>query len=557
MRFVEIKEELNSESGMRVIDSLLNVGLLASVIIDKESHEILYQNKKSVEMFGNKVGQLCYEVFCSKEKPCDNCILPTMTGNVAIFDSFMSRLGKNVRWMFSDISWFDGRKAVFAKLVEMGDENITSNVKWKYLKDMDQERQETDSLTHIPNSKKFFKNAEDILVSDNSGEYAVVLFDIDRFKSINDIYGMSKGDEVLIHIARVLKDSFGFEDNFGRMHSDLFAYIVRYEKKGEIIKQIEKLRKKISRNEFDFDINTSFGIYLVQDRQVPVNLMCDRALMAVKTIKGDVFKFCAFYDEQYRADMLKANEIEHDMHDSLQNGDFKMYLQPKYRLSDNKMVGAEVLCRWLHPEKGMIPPIDFIPLFEKNGFILKLDEYMWEEACKTIRRWIDEGKEPMPLSVNISRYHIKHNDLESVFTRLINTYGIKSSMLTLELTESLFLDNPEELNRVLTGLQRLGFKLEVDDFGSGFSSLNMIRNISVDTIKIDKDFLDNEIATEKGKIVVNHTIDMAKDLKLQVVAEGVETKEHVDFLKSSRCDVAQGYYFAKPMPLEDFDKLLQ
>lgn len=279
--------------------------------------------------------------------------------------------------------------------------------------------------------------------------------------------------------------------------------------------------------------------------------------MALKTIKGDVLKFCAFFNEQYRAEMLKANEIEKDMQSSLNNGDFKMYLQPKFRLSDNKMVGAEALCRWIHPIKGVIPPMDFIPLFEKNGFIIKLDEYMWEQACKTIRNWIDRDIEPIPISVNISRYHIKHNDLEAVFTRLITKYGISSSMLTLELTESLFLDNPEELNRVMSGLQRMGFKLEVDDFGAGFSSLNMIRNITVDTIKMDKDFLDSEIASDKGKIVVNHTIDMAKDLNLQVVAEGVETKEHVDFLKNSRCDVAQGFYFAKPMPLDEFDKLLQ
>jgi len=557
MKFVDIKEELNSESGMRVIDSLLNVGLLPCLIIDKDTHEILYQNKKAVELLGDKVGKLCHAVICSQEAPCANCVLPNMTGNVAIYDCYMDILGKHVRWMFSDISWFDGRNAVFAKLVELGEEDITSDAKWKYLKDMDQDRRDSDSLTHIPNRSKFYKNAEALLTSSEDSEYAVILFDIDRFKSINDIHGMSKGDEVLIHIARVLKDSFGVEDNYGRMHSDLFAFITSYSKKGELIKQIEKLRKRINQNDFDFDINTSFGIYLVNDKQVPVNLMCDRAMMAVKTIKGDVLKFCAFYDEQYRSDMLKANEIEKDMQESLSRGDFKMYLQPKYRLSDNKMVGAEALCRWIHPTKGLIPPLDFIPLFEKNGFILKLDEYMWEEACRTLRRWKDLGYESIPLSVNISRYHIKHNDLESVFTRLINEYDISTSLLTLELTESLFLDNPEELNRVMSGLQRMGFKLEVDDFGAGFSSLNMIRNITVDTIKMDKDFLDSEISSEKGKIVVNHTIDMAKDLNLQVVAEGVETEEHVNFLKNSRCDVAQGYYFAKPMPIEEFDKLLQ
>lgn len=282
--------------------------------------------------------------------------------------------------------------------------------------------------------------------------------------------------------------------------------------------------------------------------------MCDRAMVASKTTKGDVMRFCAFYDEQYREDMLRISEIEHDMHKALEERQFQMYLQPKFRLDTEALCGAEVLARWLHPSKGIIPPVDFIPLFEKNGFILKLDEYMWEEACKTLRSWIDEGREPIPLSVNISRYHINHNNLEDVLMGLVKKYDIKPEYLHLEITESLFLDNPEELNRVLERLKKQGFFLEVDDFGSGYSSLNLIRNISVDTIKIDKDFLDSEIASEKGQIVVNHTIDMAKDLRLQVIAEGVETKAHVDFLKKSRCDIAQGYYFAKPMPLDEFMK---
>lgn len=224
-------------------------------------------------------------------------------------------------------------------------------------------------------------------------------------------------------------------------------------------------------------------------------------------------------------------------------------------MKDNSLCGAEVLCRWQHPEKGLIPPNDFIPLFEKNGFILKLDEYMWEEACKNIRRWLDQGRSVVPISVNISRYHIQHNDLEKALMELIHKYDLTPDMLNLEITESLFLDKPEELNRVLDRLQKLGFKLEVDDFGSGFSSLNLIRNISVDTIKIDKEFLDSEIASEKGKIVVNHTIGMAKDLHLQVIAEGVETKAHVDFLKNSNCDIAQGFYFAKPMPVPEFERI--
>ena len=379
--------------------------------------------------------------------------------------------------------------------------------------------------------------------------------EIERFKNINDIHGIAEGDQVLRFVARVLQETYGNQNNYARLHSDMFVFYMSYDKKGEIIKEIEKLRKKISNNPFQYDIVTKFGIYLVNDRSIPVNLMCDRAMMAERTVKGNIMKFCAFYDEHYREEMLRAGQIEQDMEKALTEHQYQMYLQPKYRLKDNSLCGAEVLCRWQHPEKGLIPPNDFIPLFEKNGFILKLDEYMWEEACKNIRRWLDQGRSVVPISVNISRYHIQHNDLEKALMELIHKYDLTPDMLNLEITESLFLDKPEELNRVLDRLQKLGFKLEVDDFGSGFSSLNLIRNISVDTIKIDKEFLDSEIASEKGKIVVNHTIGMAKDLHLQVIAEGVETKAHVDFLKNSNCDIAQGFYFAKPMPVPEFERI--
>lgn len=557
MGFSIVENEINNESALQIIDSILNVGYSASIVIDRNSFEIIYQNKRASEMVGDKVNCRCHEVFCTKETPCIDCPLSGMTFSSVISERYEELFDDNTKWQYTNIEWFDGRDAVLATLLEVGDEQdiIAKSISQRIALGTDISKRETDSLTRIPNYSKFYKNAENEIRKNTDKSYAIVVFDIDRFKSINDLYGMTNGDEALKHIGKVLKDTFGYEENYARMHSDMFTFYMSYDKKGEIIREIEKIRKRINVNDLEFDINTSYGIYLVGDINVPINLMCDRAMMAGRTIKENTMMFCSFYDEQYREEMLRTNEIERDMNKALLNHDFKMYLQPKYRLSDGSLCGAEVLCRWQHPEKGIIPPLDFIPLFEKNGFILKLDEYMWEEACKTIKNWIDEGRYPVPLSVNISRYHIKHNDLESVLTSLINRYGLSSDLLTLEITESLFLDKPEELNRVLVRLQKLGFRLEVDDFGAGFSSLNLIRNISVDTIKIDKDFLDSEIASEKGKIVVNHTIDMAKDLQLQVIAEGVETKEHVEFLRNSRCDIAQGYYFAKPMPLSEFNKL--
>lgn len=552
--FGSSNDQLNMENGQAIVDSILNAGHSASVVVDRDTFEILYENRLAKSLFGEKLSFECHKVFCTSEIPCFDCPMMTVSEGTTTRVRYNDTLDRLVSWDFTKINWFGGKNAYLVTIhdnvgrqVPMVKEDLLGlhNI---------EERYDVDSLTHIPNYSKFYVNAEQAIRSNGDENYAIVVFDIDRFKTINDLYGMSEGDAALKHIADVLKEVFEGQDNYARMHSDMFAFYMSYTKKGDIIKIIEKLRKKIETNNLEFHINTSYGIFLAQDVTVPINLMCDRAMIASRTAKGNVLKFCAFYDEQFREDMLKANEIEKDMHTSLENGDFKMYLQPKYRLSDGELCGAEVLCRWLHPEKGLMPPVDFIPLFEKNGFILKLDEYMWEQACKTLRDWIDEGRNPVPLSVNISRYHIQHNDLEKVLTDLVTKYDISTSLLTLEITESLFLDKPEELNRELVKLQKLGFKLEVDDFGAGFSSLNLIRNISVDTIKIDREFLDSEIASDKGKIVINHTIDMAKDLRLQVVAEGVETKEHVDFLKNSRCDIAQGYYFAKPMPLSEFNK---
>lgn len=557
MSFGKISGELNTEESKKIIDSILNIGCTASIVIDRSSFEIIYENEKAAELLGERVNMHCHEVFCTNDTPCMDCPMTTLRqGSTITRDRYEELFDSIVTWQYTNIKWFDGRDAVLATLVSIGkdEQDSMQSMMEQAARIMGHTPDETDRLTGIPNRIRFYDFTQ-AAIQDLRQTYAIVVFDVERLKSINDIYGITQGDEALKHVANVLKELYGEQKNYARLHSDVFAFYMTYRNKGDIIKEIEKIRKRIHANSFPFDIITKFGIYLVVDRSVPVNLMCDRAMMAERTVKGNIMRFCAFYDEHFRDEMLRAGQIEKDMERALKDKEYVMYLQPKYRLSDNSMCGAEVLCRWEHPDKGLIPPNDFIPLFEKNGFILKLDEYMWEEACKTIRKWIDEKKEPIPISVNISRYHLQHNDLERVLMHLIDKYQLTPEMLNLEITESLFLDNPEEMNRALARLQDLGFKLEVDDFGSGFSSLNLIRNISVDTIKIDKEFLDSEIATEKGKIVVNHTIDMAKDLHLQVIAEGVETKEHVDFLKESHCDVAQGFFFAKPMPLPEFEKM--
>jgi diguanylate cyclase (GGDEF)-like protein len=413
-----------------------------------------------------------------------------------------------------------------------------------------------DSLTGAPNFEKFSEEVSRLFMWDNGHKHALVVFDVEQFKLINDLQGMRIGDLVLIHIADALKELVYEPNCYSRMHSDVFCICLMYETKGDIIRFIEKLKKKIETNQFEFEIRTSYGVYLPEDADdMPINLMCDRASLAKKSIKYNAMQFCAFFDEEYRNEILKNSQIEAEMEQALQNHQFLMYLQPKFNLENGKIVGAEVLTRWNHPRRGMIKPDDFIPLFEKNGFIIKLDEYMWEEACKAIQSWHKEGRQRFPVSVNVSRYHIHNHRIEKILKGLLTKYELTPQDLSLEITETMFFDNAEELYSLLKRLQEMGFRLEVDDFGAGYSSLNMLRNIPADVIKIDKSFLDDTLTSEKGKIVIRHTIAMAKELQLQIIAEGVETMEHVNFLRDSHCDVAQGFYFAKPMPLEEFNKL--
>lgn len=458
-----------------------------------------------------------------------------------------------------DINWY--RVVLQYNLLETGEvekvigtmkdvsDEIRSSAALQYHRDYD-------TLTGAPNAQRFTEEVSRLLIWDNGHNHAMIVFDIERFKVINDLYGMRTGDLVLMHIADCLKETVKPPDTYCRMHSDVFCICMTYETKGNIIRFIEKFKKRLEDNKFECDINTSYGVYLPDNSDLlEVNLMCDRAALAKRRIKDNAMQFCAFYDEEYRNEIVKNSQIEAEMEHALAEHQFVMYLQPKFNLENGEIVGAEVLARWKHPTKGMIQPDDFIPLFERNGFIIKLDEYMWEEACKAIQGWRKEGRRQFPVSVNVSRYHIFNRNIEQILERLLKKYGLTPGDLSLEITETMFFDNADDLYYLLKRLQEMGFRLEVDDFGSGYSSLNMLRNVPVDVIKIDKGFLDDTLNSEKGKVVIRHTIAMAKELQLQIIAEGVETTEHVNFLRGSHCDVAQGYYFAKPMPLEEFNKL--
>lgn len=294
---------------------------------------------------------------------------------------------------------------------------------------------------------------------------------------------------------------------------------------------------------------------MIEDHNQPVNIMCDRANLAAESIKGNYAKRCAYYQDSYRTSILKEQEILDDMQAAFRESQFEIFLQPKCSLLDGSVTGFEALARWNHPKKGYVSPDEFIPIFEHNGCIQRLDFYIWDRACEIIRNWTNEGKEALPISVNVSRVDFYNPQLCQLIVGLTKMHNIEPSLLKLEITETAYTDNPKQLCDVIIQLQEHGFTILMDDFGSGYSSLNMLKDIPVDVLKIDLNFLSGEGNTGRGANILSSVIRMAKRLKLPVIAEGVETKEQADFLRSIACQSAQGYYFYKPMNIDSISKL--
>nr|MCR5774021.1 EAL domain-containing protein [Lachnospiraceae bacterium] len=275
-----------------------------------------------------------------------------------------------------------------------------------------------------------------------------------------------------------------------------------------------------------------------------------------KNIKGTTLTNFNVYDDNIRLKDNQQAELESEMEIALERHEFVMFLQPKVSLDSNAICGAEALVRWMHPLKGIRMPGDFLPLFESNGFIKRIDEFMWEETAKYLARLSELGYS-IPVSVNVSRLHIGNTDLVTELSGLVKKYSIDPSKLELEITETLFTEDTGSLYSIMQELKNVGFTIEMDDFGSGYSSLNMLKDAPVDVIKIDRFFLDEVIDTKRGKIIVANSIKMSKELGMRTIAEGVETKEQAEFLRNSGCDIAQGYFYSKPIPTEEFEALLK
>lgn len=415
-----------------------------------------------------------------------------------------------------------------------------------------------DPLTEIYSKNKFFSASKALLKANPDKQFAFLRLDIDRFKLINLFFGTAYGDRLLKHVAKRIRDFAKTTEccTFGRIDADVFGIFTPYQGKEETVKQIEQAVENMKKLSASYNIMIVYGVYVVTDRSLPISFMCDRAALAAKTVKGHYMKSYAFYDDKIRLFIENEQNIINEMSDALENNEFVPYYQPKYDVKTNKPVGAEALARWIHPTKGFISPGVFIPIFEKNGFISKLDFYIWECVCKQLKEWKDSGVPLFPVSVNVSRVNLYNPNLSKIIIELTKKYDVEPKYFNIEITESVYTDDNVMIDDITSQLRNNGFTILMDDFGSGYSSLNVRKDVQVDMLKMDMMFMFKAKYDGRAETIISSVIRMAKWLNTPVIAEGVDKAEQVEFLKSVGCDYIQGFYFSKPLPVAEYEKLI-
>ncbi len=431
----------------------------------------------------------------------------------------------------------------------------------------------TDEITDGSNKNKFIMDANEILNSDQEGKYALISIDITQFKSINELYGSEHTNKILKDVYDIITKNLSNGSVCVRDYAATFVVLFKYETQEFITKYfINKILDDIqyyNENKMEQVSESSdilrkaklalkFGIYLISDKSIPVDIMCERANIAKQMIRGNALLQYKYYDDSLRAQILQNKAIEDEMQSALESNQFHMYLQPKFDIETKQLTGAEALVRWIHPEKGLISPAQFIPLFEENGFIVELDKCIWSQACSLLSERKRQGKTMFPISVNVSRLHLNNDAFISELLLLTQKYNVPTKYIELELTESACINDEKRFMEVITNLKSLGFILSMDDFGTGYSSLNILRHLPFDVIKLDRGFIVDSVNDERGRIILQFIVDMANKLNMITLAEGIETEEQLIFLRNLGCKLAQGFYFGRPMDINAFaDNFLQ
>jgi len=408
-----------------------------------------------------------------------------------------------------------------------------------------------DELTGLYSKEFFYRRVDGIFVEYPHQDFDIICSDIENFKALNDRYGRQNCDVLLHDLAERLEAFLPDLLAGGRVGGDTFAFLIRHQKDHGWTKVLDD----ITRGLLTTTLSVKFGVVESVDHTLASSLSCDRAIMALEMIKGSFGAVVSWYDDRLRKQQMAEHAIVESMEEALQQHQFTVYYQPKHDLHTNKTGAAEALVRWIHPKLGFISPGEFIPLFERNGFITKLDLYICERVCEEIKRLQTLGLPVVPISFNASRLDFDDPDFVTNVTELVDKYGIDRSLLHVEVTETAYSENPDNVIAALKQLRSKGFLIELDDFGSGYSSLSSLNVLPLDVMKIDMSII-RQAAELNDYRIVHSAIQMAQFLDLTTVAEGVETQDVVDALKEVGCDLIQGYFYSRPLKSDEFEKYL-
>ncbi|RKD21397.1 PAS domain S-box-containing protein/diguanylate cyclase (GGDEF) domain-containing protein [Caminicella sporogenes DSM 14501] len=420
-----------------------------------------------------------------------------------------------------------------------------------------------DTLTGLPNANMFEKMVNEAINqnTDKNSKMALIYFDIDNFKYVNDILGHKAGDILLKKLAYIIKTNVHFPDFYGRMSGDGFAILLKdVSDENNIIKKVNELSEKLgiswNYNEHEYFITVSKGIALYPYDGKDYETLLKNAETAMYKAKESGKNSYKFYSKDMYDKTLKYIEMSDDLRKAIENKEFVLYYQPLIDLKTDKIVGVEALIRWYHPQKGFIPPLDFIPLAEELGYIDEIEEWIIETVCRQKREWEVKGFEQIKVSINISSTTLTKEGFISKFEKILNKCSIESCKLEIEITETALISDLQQAIEAINRLKKLGFSIALDDFGTGYSSLTYLNRLSIDSLKIDREFIRYiEDENRNERYIVQSIIKLAHDLKLRVIAEGIETYRQLELLKQKSCDIGQGYYFSKPVPSEEIEKM--
>ena len=412
----------------------------------------------------------------------------------------------------------------------------------------------TDIVTGGDNWLLFIKKGTKLLKKNGRGhrKYAMVHLEMRKYRSFCTCFGVNKGEELIEQFYAVLKKEIKRDEVMAHQENAEFSLLLVYTEIAQLEARIQELENVLNTVLPGMKVYFGAGVYLVQPGEYDIEQLYNNAMLACEMLGEESENKTAFFDVEMNKQKLWERKVEDDMDRALANREFQVYLQPKITTSEEVLGGAEALVRWIHPSEGFIPPNRFIPIFEKNGFILKLDDYMLEEIARVQAGWLAEGRKLVPISVNVSRAHFTREDLAEHICAIVDKYQVPHNVIELELTESAFFDDKEVLLNTVQKLRTAGFPVSMDDFGAGYSSLNSLKELQIDVLKIDADFFRGTDVEERGLLIVSEVIDLAKKLNMKIVAEGIESREQVEFLTEQECDLIQGYFYAKPMPVAEF-----